>query len=50
MNRKSQMVAEAVEEVLELVHKATQIFKKMMGDDADLIMDGKYIYKHSCKQ
>lgn len=34
LNRKSQMVSEAVEEVLNLVQNATQTFKSMMSCDS----------------
>lgn len=36
LNRKSQMVEEAVEEVLELVQKASVIFRNMIGPENDL--------------
>lgn len=39
LNRKSQMVEEAVEEVLDLVNKASQIFQKMIGIENDLFAD-----------
>lgn len=39
LNRKSQMVEEAVEEVLDLVDKASQIFQKMIGIENDLFAD-----------
>uniref|UniRef100_A0A1B0GJY1 Putative dyneins heavy chain n=1 Tax=Lutzomyia longipalpis TaxID=7200 RepID=A0A1B0GJY1_LUTLO len=39
LNRKSQMVSEAVEEVLELVQKASQQFKEMCGAENDLMAD-----------
>lgn len=39
LNRKSQMVEEAVEEVLGLVDKASQIFQKMIGVENDLFAD-----------
>uniref|UniRef100_A0A1B0GQ26 Dynein, axonemal, heavy chain 5 n=1 Tax=Phlebotomus papatasi TaxID=29031 RepID=A0A1B0GQ26_PHLPP len=39
LNRKSQMVAEAVEEVLDLVQKASQQFKEMVGAENDLMAD-----------
>lgn len=39
LNRKSQMVEEAVEEVLELVDKASQIFQKIMGSENDMFAD-----------
>lgn len=35
LNRKSQMISEAVEEVLNLVQDATQKFKSMMSTDSD---------------
>lgn len=35
LNRKSQMVSEAVEEVLNLVQDATQKFKSMMSMDSE---------------
>lgn len=40
LNRKSQMVSEAVEEVLNLVQDATQTFKSMMSTDSDDITQG----------
>lgn len=39
LNRKSQMVEEAVEEVLDLVDKASQVFQKMIGIENDLFAD-----------
>lgn len=39
LNRKSQMVEEAVEEVLDLVQKATQTFKRMVGIENDIFND-----------
>ncbi|XP_058454765.1 dynein axonemal heavy chain 5 [Malaya genurostris] len=39
LNRKSQMVEEAVEEVLDLVHRASQIFKRMVGAENDFFVD-----------
>lgn len=41
LNRKSQMVSEAVEEVLNLVDKATETFKEIAGDDVVTLFDGK---------
>ena len=41
LNRKSQMVSEAVEEVLNLVQDATQKFKSMMSTDSEDIAQGK---------
>lgn len=41
LNRKSQMVSEAVEEVLSLVDKATETFKEIAGDDVVTLFDGK---------
>lgn len=35
LNRKSQMISEAVEEVLTLVQDATQKFKSMMSTDSE---------------
>lgn len=40
LNRKSQMVSEAVEEVLSLVQDATQKFKSMMSIVSDDIGQG----------
>ncbi|KAL9890241.1 LOW QUALITY PROTEIN: dynein axonemal heavy chain 1 [Glossina fuscipes fuscipes] len=40
LNRKSQMVSEAVEEVLNLVDKATETFKEIAGDDVITLFDG----------
>lgn len=43
LNRKSQMVEEAVEEVLELVRKAAEVFKATHeNDDFDFIADGNF--------
>ncbi|XP_055377517.1 dynein axonemal heavy chain 5 [Condylostylus longicornis] len=39
LNRKSQMVSEAVEEVLNLVDKATDTFKEIAGDDVVTLFD-----------
>lgn len=39
LNRKSHMVEEAVEEVLDLVNKATQTFKKMIGTENEVDID-----------
>ncbi|KAI8118220.1 axonemal, Dynein heavy chain 5 [Lucilia cuprina] len=39
LNRKSQMVSEAVEEVLNLVDKATETFKEIAGDDVVTLFD-----------
>ena len=39
LNRKSQMVEEAVEEVLALVDKTSQILQKMIGVENDLFAD-----------
>uniref|UniRef100_A0A8W7PQG3 Dynein, axonemal, heavy chain 5 n=1 Tax=Anopheles coluzzii TaxID=1518534 RepID=A0A8W7PQG3_ANOCL len=39
LNRKSQMVEEAVEEVLDLVHRASQTFKRMVGAENDFFVD-----------
>jgi len=41
LNRKSQMVSEAVEEVLSLVDKATAAFKEIAGDDVITLFDGE---------
>lgn len=42
LNRKSVMVEEAVEEVLELVRNAAQAFKaNSVGDEFDFVMEGK---------
>lgn len=41
LNRKSNMVSEAVEEVLNLVQNATQTFKAMIGADSGPIALGK---------
>lgn len=40
LNRKSQMVSEAVEEVLNLVQNATQTFKSMISVDSDILNKG----------
>lgn len=40
LNRKSQMVSEAVEEVLNLVQNATQTFKSMISTDSDILAPG----------
>ena len=40
LNRKSQMVSEAVEEVLNLVDKATELIKEIAGDDIVTLFDG----------
>lgn len=40
LNRKSQMVSEAVEEVLNLVQNATQTFKTMISVDSDILNKG----------
>lgn len=40
LNRKSQMVSEAVEEVLNLVQDATQKFKSMMSTDSEDFAQG----------
>ncbi|XP_075145766.1 dynein axonemal heavy chain 1 [Haematobia irritans] len=39
LNRKSQMISEAVEEVLNLVDKASERFKEMAGDDIVTLFD-----------
>lgn len=44
LNRKSQMVSEAVEEVLKLVQNATQTFKVMSGNENNLPAQGMYKY------
>lgn len=41
LNRKSQMVSEAVEEVLNLVQNATQTFKSMISTDSDILAPGE---------
>lgn len=41
LNRKSQMVSEAVEEVLNLVQDATQKFKSMMSTDSEDMAQGR---------
>lgn len=41
LNRKSLMVSEAVEEVLNLVQNATQTFKSMISTDSDILAQGK---------
>lgn len=44
LNRKSQMVEEAVEEVLELVRKAAEAFKAAHeSDDFDFLVDGNIL-------
>lgn len=40
LNRKSNMVSEAVEEVLSLVQNATQVFKAMIGAENSLLVQG----------
>lgn len=45
LNRKSQMVSEAVEEVLNLVQNATQTFKSMMSHDSDNVAPGENTYR-----
>lgn len=40
LNRKSNMISEAVEEVLHLVQNATQMFKAMNADPNDIIVRG----------
>lgn len=47
LNRKSQMVSEAVEEVLNLVDKATETFKEIAGDDVVTLFDGIFGSKES---
>ena len=42
LNRKSQMVSEAVEEVLNLVQNATQTFKSMIGPESELLGQGNF--------
>lgn len=37
------MVSEAVEEVLNLVQNATQLFKAMIGTDTSLLVQGIYL-------
>ena len=44
LNRKSQMVSEAVEEVLNLVQDATQTFKSMMSTDSNDAIQGEFIF------
>lgn len=41
LNRKSNMVSEAVEEVLSLVQNATQVFKSMIGAENSLLVQGR---------
>lgn len=41
LNRKSQMISEAVEEVLNLVQDATQKFKSMMSTESDDLAQSK---------
>lgn len=41
LNRKSNMVSEAVEEVLSLVQNATQVFKAMIGAENSILEQGK---------
>lgn len=43
LNRKSQMISEAVEEVLSLVDKATETFKEIAGNDVVTLFDGKRV-------
>lgn len=42
LNRKSQMISEAVEEVLNLVQDATQKFKSMMSQDSEDLNQSMY--------
>lgn len=44
LNRKSQMVSEAVEEILNLVQDATQKFKSMMSMDSEDTAQGKQLF------
>lgn len=43
LNRKSQMVSEAVEEVLNLVQHATHTFKSMISSDSDMLAQGRVL-------
>lgn len=47
LNRKSQMVSEAVEEILNLVQDATQKFKSMMSMDSEDTAQGKPLFSFS---
>lgn len=47
LNRKSQMISEAVEEVLNLVQDATQKFKSMMSMDSEDLGPSKPCYSNS---
>lgn len=42
LNRKSQMVSEAVEEVLELVQNAAITFRTIIGAENDVLAQGNY--------
>lgn len=42
LNRKSQMISEAVEEVLNLVQDATQKFKSMMSTESDDLVQSSF--------
>lgn len=44
LNRKSQMVSEAVEEVLNLVQDATQTFKSMISTESDDLTQGRNFF------
>lgn len=44
LNRKSQMISEAVEEVLNLVQDATQKFKSMMSTESEDLAQSNQFY------
>lgn len=44
LNRKSQMVSEAVEEVLELVQNAAVTFRLIIGAENDVLAQGNQIF------
>lgn len=50
LNRKSQMVSEAVEEILNLVQDATQKFKSMMSMDSEDTAQGKMLFSNSLRK
>lgn len=50
LNRKSQMVSEAVEEILNLVQDATQKFKSMMSMDSEDTAQGKPLFSFSLRR
>lgn len=50
LNRKSQMVSEAVEEILNLVQDATQKFKSMMSMDSEDTARGKQLFSFPLRE